>query len=336
MQVSSQISNQKSTSKAAIQVIDLHCDLLSFISGGARFPQTPRSAYDESSRASIHQLRMGQVFLQTLAIYTPTVAWSVRSGLRQASIYHSLSKSYPGVFAAWGNNNSAEIRTRLAIENASSFCTESEPLEAALKRFDWLAREVEVPLYVSLTWNDKNRFGGGAHAQGVGLTSDGKVLLEWAKKWGVLIDLSHASDKLAEDILAISGVRVMASHSNFRNMCPVARNLPDEIASEIVSRNGIIGMNLIKPFLGNDSKAFLRHVEYALHAGYEDGLAIGADFFSVPSIPKKNRKTGSYYFYDEFSNASTYPLLKILLEAEFGSCAAEKIFFKNAYDRLIK
>ena len=62
--------------------------------------------------------------------------------------------------------------------------------------------------------------------------------------------LSHTSDALAHDIFNHIdkhklAVPVIASHSNFRSVSDHVRNLPDEIANEIVNRNGLIGMNFL-------------------------------------------------------------------------------------------
>ena len=75
----------------------------------------------------------------------------------------------------------------------------------------------------------------------------------WIKK--IAIDLSHTSDFLAHDILNYIdkmglNVRTIASHSNFRKIAEVVRNLTDEIAKEILKRGGVIGFNLFKSFVG--------------------------------------------------------------------------------------
>ncbi len=313
-------------------VFDLHCDLLSYLAGNALAPRSPRSAYNNESRTSISQLMKGGVAVQTLVIYTPTKPWSVRSGLRQLALYQEFPNRYKNVLSPFHSNLKADIKTCLAIENASALVYEDEPLQKGLDRLDMVVARVETPLYISLTWNEENRFGGGANAQAIGLKPDGKVLLEWAKHNGVCIDFSHTSDKLAEDILNSTSSKVLASHSNFRDVCPVARNLPKQIAQEIARRGGVIGLNFVRPFVGATSSALLKHIEYAHTLGIENALALGADLFSTSCIPASQRKSASFYFFDDLENASCYPKLRQMVTKAFGENYAERLFYKTAFN----
>lgn len=309
-------------------VFDLHCDILSYLAGNASAPRSPRSAYDNECRTSISQLLSGGVSVQTLAIYTPTKRWSVRSGLRQLSLYKDLQYRYSGVFAPLCSHGKADIKTCLAIENASAFVMENEPLQIGLDRLELVAQE--RPLYISLTWNEENRFGGGAYAQEVGLKPDGKEILRWAERHGVCIDLSHTSDKLAEDILNETSAKVIASHSNFREVCGSVRNLPSSLGLEVAKRGGIIGLNLIKPFIGSMSQDFLKHIEYGHKLEIENSLALGADFFSTGCIPASTRQSASYYFFEDICDASCYPKLFQMVAQQFGKAFAERLFYKTA------
>lgn len=300
---------------------DLHCDLLLYL---AHHPYN--SAYDEASRVSISQLLEGQVETQTMAIYSPTDSLSVQRGIKQAKIYKTLSDRY--------EEYGRQIHTHLAIENSSSFCGEDEPLDQGIKRLEWISKTIEKPLYVSLTWHTENRFGGGNHTK-VGLKEDGKKLLERMQGLSYAIDFSHTSDALAHDILEFIdreklAYKLVASHSNFRKKQNIARNLPDEIADEIVARKGLIGLGIIRSFLGDSIENLIEHVAYGLERGYEDHLAFGADFFSEKAIPKSWRTKNESYYFDGFDTASCYPRLFELLSRAFDRAITEKIASKNA------
>lgn len=127
-----------------------------------------------------------------------------------------------------------------AIENASAICNEKEDLSIALERLTALQRRIGKLLYVSLTWNHENRFGGGNHTE-KGLKNDGKLLVDYLCHKGIALDFSHASDYLAYDLLNYiekKGLRLplLASHSNMRSIADFPRNLPDEIAKEIIKK----------------------------------------------------------------------------------------------------
>jgi membrane dipeptidase len=201
-----------------------------------------------------------------------------------------------------------------AIENASGFCDEDEDLDAGLERLDTILTLAPPTLYVSLTHNLENRFGGGNFSGdndgrdgGIGLKDDGRVLLEYLSGSGVAVDLSHASDALARDILEFTYARsldlpVIASHSNFRAICDHVRNLPDDIAKEIIARGGLIGMNFCHEFIHeSDSDVLLDHIAYGVDVlGGAKSIAFGSDYFFTPD--------DSEFFYDH-RNSAQFPAI---------------------------
>lgn len=305
-------------------IADLHCDLLCYLQGNPS-----HSAHDLAPRCGIPQLRKGNVKLQTLAIFAETGPTSLQRGMAQLNIYQLLPVYYSEHFvhAQFPDEqlnllDSDKISLRIAFEGASTFCDEQEPIEDGLHRIKKIIFDVAKPLYISLTWNTENRFGGGAHTK-IGLKEDGKRLLDLLHQTRVAVDLSHTSDALACDILNYLDVNqlevpVMASHSNFRCIRDVPRNLPDEIAKEILNRKGLIGLNFYRSFVGNDpTKDFVQHLEYALKLGAEDQIAFGADFFYEDDLPAAFRHKNELFF-PEYGDASCYGKIIQLFKQELG------------------
>lgn len=297
-----------------MRVADFHCDLLSYLA-----EDVSHTAHDPISRASIPLLQAGGVGLQTLAIFTKTEKGSVEKGSKQAEFFFQLSQKYP-VF-------DKEIKTVLSIENASGFCDENEPLEKGIERLDgWLKKAGKIA-YISLTWNGENRFGGGNATQ-VGLKPDGLKLLRWMAEKKIPIDLSHTSDRLAEDILEES-ITPVASHSNFRAIANHPRNLPDEIAREIGARGGVIGLNFVRVFLGSrGSEDFIRQLEHAEKLGLLDSLCFGADFFADQVLPPELQYLNPM-FNPGFEDASCYPRVIELFLKHLPHGIVEKIAHEN-------
>jgi len=209
-----------------------------------------------------------------------------------------------------------------SIENASAFALEDEPLDICLDRLQKILERIGPLLYISLTWNGENRFGGGVGSTS-GLKADGKELLHWLNEKAIAIDLSHSSDTLAYQILEHIDknsliLPLIASHSNFRTITDVARNLPDEIAKELIRRKGLIGINLFAPFISKTNSAVLiQHIEQGLKIGGENALSFGADFFCTDDFPAMATKYPNQpYFFPEFANASAYPHLLDLLKKQ--------------------
>lgn len=301
--------------KPRYPIADLHCDLLCYLS---RNPA--RTAYDLAARCSIPQLKKGNVKIQTMAIFTETSPESVASGLAQGNAFKMLPKNHPEIFEFVRQPHQfEELRTSNkigilpAMENASSFCSEDDNLEFAFQRLTTLQRKIGKLAYLSLTWNTENRFGGGALTN-IGLKHDGMLLIDYLHKNGIALDFSHASDYLATDILNYIDKQgyhmfLLASHSNFRTVANAPRNLPDDLAKEILKRKGIIGLNFIRPFIGEASQDnFVKQLEHALRIGAHHGICLGADFFYAEDVSSSNIPRNNLYF-PEFENAECYPSL---------------------------
>lgn len=143
------------------------------------------------------------------------------------------------------------------------------------------ARGVRV---LSLVW-DRNEYGTSSRESGTradtGLTPLGIEVLSACVRCGILTDVSHLSDISFWDVAAHTATPLLATHSNFRAVCPHPRNLTDEEALLIAARGGLIGLNLYPPFLSPTGRAtvddLLRHVEYGLSLCGEGVLAFGFD-----------------------------------------------------------
>jgi membrane dipeptidase len=294
-----------------IPIIDLHSDLLSYLSH-----RSGRSPKDPLSRSSYSQLAQGHVKLQTLAIFSITGSKSLENGQAQVDQFLKLLQEHPTLFSLCRfplNSLSSQVQILPAFENASSFASESEPLADAFKRLEGYLKSIGPLFYIGLTWDDENRFGGGNRST-TGLKEDGKRLLEWMSGKKIAVDMSHTSDKLAYGILdfiekGALNIPVIASHSNFRAISDYPRNLPDNLAKEIVKRKGLIGLNFFAPFIHrSDPLAMVRHVEYGLDLGAKDALCFGADFFcdsDFPNILEKYQRSEA--FYSQWKDSSAYP-----------------------------
>ncbi|HZU42040.1 MAG TPA: dipeptidase [Terriglobales bacterium] len=82
-----------------------------------------------------------------------------------------------------------------------------------------------------------------------GLTTFGKEVIRELNRLGMLVDVSHASDKTFYDALEISDTPVIASHSSCRSLCDVPRNLSDEMIKALAARGGVVQINFHTGFL---------------------------------------------------------------------------------------
>jgi membrane dipeptidase len=82
-----------------------------------------------------------------------------------------------------------------------------------------------------------------------GLSPAGEDIVRELNRRGILIDVSHVSDRAVEHVLAVSTAPVVASHSSARALCDHPRNLTDELARAIVARGGIVMAMAFPAFL---------------------------------------------------------------------------------------
>ncbi|MCE1114386.1 MULTISPECIES: dipeptidase [Pseudomonas] len=76
-----------------------------------------------------------------------------------------------------------------------------------------------------------------------GLSPAGRALVLEANRLGILIDVSHASDAVFDQVLALSSAPVIASHSGARAVGPHPRNLDDQRLRRLAAKGGVIQVN---------------------------------------------------------------------------------------------
>ena len=120
----------------------------------------------------------------------------------------------------------------------------------------------------------------------------------------------------------------MASHSNYRPVFDHPRNLPDDIAKEIIHRNGLIGLNFVRAFVNPEKvEALEEHVAHGLSLGGENAISYGADYFFTNDMPDKSRIP---FYFQAHENAGRYPKLNEDFEKKCGSEQMKKISSQNA------
>ena len=175
----------------------------------------------------------------------------------------------------------------------------------------------------TLGWNDKNPLVG-SHATGGGLTDLGAEYIKEAQRLGMIVDVSHISDKGFMDIMDITTAPVIASHSNSRKICEHTRNLTDDMFRLICQSGGVAGINLYAGFLGEnaDLDTVCDHIFHWLELDPTGKhIALGCDLDGCDSLP------------DGFSGVQDYPkLADKLLERGLSESMLFDVFWNNALE----
>lgn len=197
--------------------------------------------------------------------------------------------------------------------------------------------------HMSLTWNEENLLATGARGNpDRGLTQKGIEAVKLMEKLGVIIDLSHANDKTFWDIYENTEGIIIASHSNARALCNVARNLSDEQIKAIAEREGLVGLNSFNEFIHldrdkQDIHHLVNHLDHMVEVAGIDHVGFGFDFFHY-------LKTDTIDSFVEDVNIGTKgfetiekipDLINILETRGYTKEDIEKISYKNYY-RIIR
>ena len=171
----------------------------------------------------------------------------------------------------------------LAIEDARALCGS---LSSVRFFYDYGVRAM------TLAWNDDNEVTAGVAnvEKDAGLTNFGADVVREMNRLGMIVDVSHITEKGFWDVMNISTKPVMASHSNCYSVCSHRRNLKDEQIKALIKNGGIMGINIYPLFLENEPekaniKSVIRHIDHALSLGAEDNICLGSDFDGIDITP---------------------------------------------------
>jgi membrane dipeptidase len=109
--------------------------------------------------------------------------------------------------------------------------------------------------YMTLTHNNTNDWADSARdeARHNGLTDFGKEVVREMNRLGMLVDVSHVSDKTMADVLDISKAPIIASHSSARALNNHPRNIPDDLLRRISQNGGVVMVNFYPSFIDRKS-----------------------------------------------------------------------------------
>ncbi len=301
-----------------LSLFDLHCDT------AYEMYRKKQSLRKNELAVSLEQASVWERYVQVMALWTDS-ALSDEEGWQQMHrmLYHLLEDEAVRCKDAEVTVHAVSLKAHkrllfLGIEDARILCGD-------LSRVDLLYAlgiRFLTPLWSGVTCM------GGSHDTSFGLTAFGSTALEQATARGMLLDISHASEKSAEQIFSIAnghGRPVLATHSNAYTVCPVSRNLRNWQIREILRTGGLIGLNIYPPFLKEGGtehalEAILPHIEHFLSLGAERSLALGCDMDGC-DLPS------------DIPSLSALPrLAEYLARHGYSDVLIDRIFYRNAAD----
>ncbi|MEO1481077.1 MAG: dipeptidase [Myxococcota bacterium] len=185
--------------------------------------------------------------------------------------------------------------------------------------------------YITLTHSRDNQIGDSSYdsrRSHRGLSEFGKSVIVEMNRIGMMVDVSHVSDRTFDDVLELARVPPIASHSSCRHFTPGwERNISDESIRKLAGAGGVVMINFGTNFLRRgDSKTALPvtarhvadHIEHVVRLVGIEHVGIGSDYDGVPKLPA------------DLQDVSSYPvLLEELLRRGYRDADLEKITSGN-------
>ncbi len=277
-----------------LNIIDLHCDSITLLE------KTKQKLFKNTSHIDIEKLLKGQYLLQVFAIFLnkkegdSRLLFNKYYDFYQNQIKENENFLLPILLKEDLNKikSLGKIGALLSIEDG-------DLLQNDLKYLDYLyALGVRM---ITLTWNYPNcigypnydlsnraEFNLSNFDNKNGLTDFGRQVIKKMNDLGIIIDVSHLSDKGFYDVLKISSQPIVASHSNSRAICNVGRNLTDDMILALHRNKGVIGINYCKDFVSDNDKQLddlVNHICHIKELGCLDNIALGSDFDGIDTPP---------------------------------------------------
>jgi membrane dipeptidase len=150
-----------------------------------------------------------------------------------------------------------------------------------------------------MAYNQDNRAAGGCHAaDDIGLTEFGKAVLREMNRLGMLVDATHCSKRTTLDLFEMSAAPVVFSHSVPARVKVHPRNIDDEQLEACAATGGVVGINGVGIFLGendNRTEAVVHAIDCAVDVIGPEHVGLGLDYVfdqdELNSFLRDNRDT---------------------------------------------
>lgn len=160
---------------------------------------------------------------------------------------------------------------------------------ALLRQF----KEEHGIVYITLCHNGNNDICGSARPRDgeslMGITPFGAEVIQEMNRLGIMVDLSHASERSFYEALDISSLPIVCSHSSCRALCDHPRNLTDDQLRALAAAGGVAQVTFYNGFLRTDGQASIldavAHLNHMVALMGVEHVGIGTDFDGDGGVP---------------------------------------------------
>ncbi|WP_276351366.1 dipeptidase [Cohnella caldifontis] len=277
-----------------MKIFDAHCDVLSKL---LENPGLDFIRQTEGLDVTLERMREAEIGVQTFAIYLPErYPEEFRYVLESVDVFRRRVLTHPALL---------EIRSNQDLRTA-----EAEGRIGAILSLEGVGALQGNPAYmrilfdlgvrcVGFTWNYANWAADGVlEPRKSGFTVKGLDLIRECNELGLLLDVSHLSEKGFWELAERAAKPVHASHANAAAVSPRQRNLNDEQMKAIIQTGGVIGLAFVPPFLHPDGTAsiedLLPHLDHICSLGGSRHVGFGSDFDGIKEKVSGLEHAGHY------------------------------------------
>lgn len=162
-----------------------------------------------------------------------------------------------------------------------------------------------------------NRLGGSLHGVSkTGLTDFGRAVVREIEKLEIMLDVSHSSPQVVEDVLAITQRPLIVSHTGINSHCRNVRNISDVLMRKVAAGGGLIGIGYWSSAACDITPSGIaKSIKAAVAVVGVDHVALGSDFDGAVTTA--------------FDVSELSKLTQALLEEGLGESAIKKVMGEN-------
>jgi len=235
--------------------------------------------------------REGGLDIPFMSIYTPpeSEAEGTSFGLANRLIdrVEALAGRAPDRFVVVRTPAQAEAAAKRGLVGLAMGMENGSPLQGRLENVAFFrARGIS---YITLTHSVSNHLSDSSYDDARrwnGLSPFGREVVAEMNRQGVMVDISHVTDEAFWQVLELSRVPVIASHSSARHFTPGwERNMSDDMIKALAEQGGVIQVNFGSSFLTNEARAWYDELktareEYLARNGFDEHGAEAESFSS--------------------------------------------------------
>lgn len=276
-----------------MKIVDMHCDTIATIRR-AGWNGAKEELRQNTLHLDLEKMKKSGYLLQNFALfsYKEDGLDQLVDGMQLADLFFQemeKNKDLIGIVRSYAdiekNKAAGKMSALLSMEEGAIFKGDISVLR------NWYRLGARM---MTLTWNYEtelaypNKVEEGRSVPDLenGLKEKGFEFIAEMEKLGIIIDVSHLSDKGFYDIYENTTRPFVASHSNARALCGHSRNLTDDMIRKLADRGGVTGLNYCSAFLADKSPVcyaadIARHARYLANVGGIECVGLGSDFDGI-------------------------------------------------------